>query len=270
MIKICFINTNPDEVCGPFYDLLHNKIFPKVVRPDTKVVIKGVSPGLRRPTDMIPEYFRTLNAVQIAEQAFEAYKEGFDAVVIGCSEDPFLYPIREMIDIPVIGEGEACLHLACMLGYKFGIVALNEPKIEPRIFNAVRINGLEDRMIADPIAFMSMPTFEIFTKGFEDPEPVTAEIVDRAKACVDKGAEVVIIWSTGLGTFATRAGVSKIEGVDVPILAPIDIALKMAELRVDLKRSLGIPSMSRARMYATPSDKDIKRVRKLFGLKELW
>ena len=43
--------------------------------------------------------------------------------------------------------------------------------------------------------------------------------------------------------------------------------IKAAEAIVDLKDRLGWPAISRAGIYAMPREKDIKRVRSMFGLK---
>jgi len=268
-INICFVNINPAAVSQPFIDLLSNEIFPKVVGPDSKVTIKCVEPGLKRAGDPVYMYFGFINAQRILESVVEASRQGFDAIVVGCSEDTAVREAREVVDIPVIAVGEASFHVACMLGNKFGIVTLNEPKIIPRVENTIRAYGLQDRLIPNPIAVLSMPTFDVFTKGFGTPEAVVDDILDKATICVARGAEVVVVQSTGLGTFLSRFGISKLEGTGTPILCQLSVGLKMAEFRVELNRVLGMPSVSRARMYAKPSEQDIARVRKLFGLPAL-
>ena len=48
----------------------------------------------------------------------------------------------------------------------------------------------------------------------------------------------------------------------------VSVGLKVAEVMVELKDSLGLPSASGVVIYARLREKDIRRVRPLFGLAE--
>ena len=49
------------------------------------------------------------------------YKDEYDAFVIACYGDPAVAACREITDKPVIGIGEASMHMACFLGHQFSI-----------------------------------------------------------------------------------------------------------------------------------------------------
>jgi len=58
----------------------------------------------------------------IVKTIIEVADEGYDAVVIRETGDPFVSGIRECLDIPVIGPMEAALQLAVFLGNKFTLI----------------------------------------------------------------------------------------------------------------------------------------------------
>ena len=50
---------------------------------------------------------------------------GCDGVIVGASLDSGVRAGRELLDVPVIGITEAALHMACLLGGRFGLVTLS-------------------------------------------------------------------------------------------------------------------------------------------------
>jgi Asp/Glu/hydantoin racemase len=106
------------------------------------------------------------------------------------------------------------------------------------------------------------------TKGIEEPTSVVPEVLETAKRCVEDGAEVIILIGTNLGVICTLAGVVSvnINGMEVPVLNPLVIALKTAETMVDLKAKLGLPAVSRVGLYRKISKEDLRGVRAEFGL----
>jgi Asp/Glu/hydantoin racemase len=181
-----------------------------------------------------------------------------------CFLDPAIQEAQELVDIPVVGVGEASMLLAAQLGRKFAIVTLDEPKMMIEIERNIRLYGLEHRVTRDPIVPIDIPSRDWLARGMTEPGFVAAEIRRKAERCVAQGAEVVLIGCVGLGPIATLGGLSKLEGVDVPVIDCVQAALKMAELRADCCK-LGWPAISRAGRYAKPRDKDLQRVRSVFG-----
>ena len=242
----------------------------KVKRPDTQLEMRWPKPGVRGATDIHSLYFSSLVTVQVIEKIVEAWKEGFDAVVVLCWYDTGVAEASEIVDIPVVGEAEASMHLACMLGDKFAVIAGPEYKWIRRVEKQIWAHGLQDRAIPNPVERPVLPdgtTFDdLYAREVEQPGTLASFLQGVAKKCVERNAEVVIIGSTGESAALTAGGISKVEGLDVPIIDSIAAAVKVAELRVDLKQSLGLPSISRAALYSRPSDKLLNRVRKLFGL----
>lgn len=265
-MRICYVSITAEETTRPYLAMV-DKVFRKVSRPETEVGIKCVAPGLTRGFDGKYAYFTLLNKREIIEKVMEAEKEGYDAAIVGCFLDPGVREAREVVNIPVLGLAEPTLLWACLLGHRFAIVTLNEPKLIPEMEMELKLYGLEDRAIPRPVRPISTSSLEVFTRGMEDPQPVAADILEKSRQCVEDGAEVIVIGCNGLGPLCTVAGVVKVDEVEVPILDCISVTLKIAETVVDLKNRAGVPFISRAGIYASPREKDLRRVRALFGLK---
>jgi len=264
LASLCYVNITEEEPSLPYLTIVQ-KVFDQVARADTKIDIKSVKPGLSRAFDPIYSYFALLNKVAIIDKIIEADREGYDAAIVGCFFDPGVREAREIVNIPVIGLAESTMLFACLLGHRFAVVTINERKGIPEVENLIRLYGLESRAITNPVRTIDMPTIEVFTKGMEHPEIVAADILEQSKKCVADGAEAIAVGCNGLGPLCTVSNVVEVEESHTPILDCVSVAIKVAETVVDSRKALGIPIPSRAGLYKGPKEKDIKRVRTLFG-----
>lgn len=263
-MRICYVNINTEEASKPFLSIV-NKLFQKVARPDTEIDIKSVSPGLERIMDL-HSYFLFLNKRSIVERIIEAEKQGYDAAIVGCFLDPGVFEARGIVNIPVIGLGESTMHFACLLGKKFGIITPNAASAISETEDKIKFHGLLDRAIAQPVRGISMSTYDVFTKGLQNPKMVAEDIVITAKECVKEGANVVIIGCNGLAPFCTVSGVAKVGEDEIPLIDCVSVGIKTTETIVDLNTKLGLPFISRTDFYSLPRQKDLNRVRATFGL----
>ena len=55
--------------------------------------------------------------------------DNYDAFIIACHCDPNIDVIKEIIDRPVVGIGEASMRIACMMGQRFSIIQTTEESI---------------------------------------------------------------------------------------------------------------------------------------------
>ena len=93
-----------------------------IAAPGTTVEVHGISPpdrGFSRLSE-----FRC--AILAIDNGIEAEAQGFDAIVMGHFQDPGLYELKSAVSIPVIGTGEATLHLAAQLGRRIGLVTIDD------------------------------------------------------------------------------------------------------------------------------------------------
>jgi allantoin racemase len=261
-MKICIVNITEESVSKPYTEQL-TKNFNRVKREDTVLGWKYVK-TLKRAADTAISYFIQLNKSEIIDCFYEAAKEGYDGAMVACSGDPGVYEAREITDIPIVGPMEATLYLACMYGYKFGIVTVADRRWAEYCEDMTVRYGVRSRLSG--IERISIPSKEAFTKGFLEVNWMGKEIIEKSKKLVEAGANSVVIGSAGLSTIASAAQVSKVPDYDAPIFDCLSVGLKMTELRVDLHKKFNIPAISRAGAHELLEEKDVLRVRTLFGL----
>lgn len=261
-MKICIVNVNEESVSGPYTELL-TKNFNKVKRDDTELGWKYVK-RLKRASDTVMSYVVQLNRTDVIECMYQAYTEGYDAIMIACSGDPGVYEASEIVEIPVVGPMEAAMFTACMFGNKFGILTVEDRRWAEYCEELAVRYGVHNRMSG--IQRISIPSSEAFTKGFQDLNWMGEELIEKSKKLIENGANSIVIGSAGLSTIASAAGICKVPDCDAPIFDCLTVGLKMAELRADLHKKLGMPPVSRVGAHELLREKDILRVRKLFGL----
>ena len=259
-MKICIVNINEESVSGPYTELLANN-FNKVKRADTQLGWKYVK-RLKRASDTVMSYFIQLNRTDIIECMYEAYKEGYDAIMVACSGDPGVYEASEIIDVPVVGPMEAAMLTSCMYGNKFGILTVEDRRWAEYCEELTVRYGLHNRLAG--IERISIPSSDAFTKGFLDLPWIGKELIEKSRTLIERGANSVVIGSAGLSTMASAAGICKVPEMDAPIFDCLSAGLKMAELRADLHGKLGMPPVSRIGAHELLRQKDIFRVRVLF------
>ena len=236
----------------------------KALRPDTEVVMRPLEVGLADPKDFVNHYYTFLNSTSIVETIIKAEREGFDAVALGCFGDTGVEQARAAVDIPVIGPAESTMMLACQMGRRFGIVCANMPGLPADHWEQVRYHGLTERLIPDGIRPDIHDFADTWGKSFANPKFAADGVAERAREMVADGADVIIIGCCGIGPFCSQAGLHsiRIDDRNIPILDAQLVALKTAELAVDLKNRLGMPFTGLPR----PSKEDFDRVRDRFGL----
>ena len=243
------------------------KGYKKVLRPDTEVVQTGLKVGLGNPLDYTNNYYTHLNLGGIVETFIEKEKDGFDAAVVGCFDDWGIKEASAVVDMPLIGPGLSSMLFACQLGHKFAVIVANMPGIIPHIEEQIKSYGLQDRLIPNGVVNDIHAFEDTWTKSFADPKFAADGVAEQSKELVAKGADVIVVGCCGIGPFCSAAGLHKIEvdGRNIPIVDAQMIAMKTAEMAVDIKQGIGLPFTSMPR----PAAEDVKRVRDIFGLPTL-
>jgi len=239
----------------PLYELLNEFIFKKVARDDTKLEIRHPK---RSSFMVMSPYLELLNTSGVIEGIIQAEAEGFDAAIIGCGNDPGLYEAREAVSIPVVGPTETAMHIACFLGGKFAVITIVD-RLIPFVERNLKLYGLQDRAISRRPVRTTDPGID-FIEFFKDPglfldqittiasEHIIPSFEKEAKECIAEGAEVIVTACCILGPLLTMAGYNKVRNTEVPVIDCASVAIKMAELLSDIKKTLGI-STSKALTY---------------------
>jgi allantoin racemase len=188
-------------------------------------------------------YGMTPAEIQLVAPAFidtfkRAEKEGYNAVVPLGTLDLGVDGGKSAVDIPVVGPTEACLHLASLIGDRFGVMVYHESMIA---FSRaiIRRYGMEQRIVG------------FGTSGFDLPDlaahhdEVVNNFVHEAKKLVAQGAEV--IYPMGISQcpvhikprwLQEQLGVPVVEGIG----APIRIAALLAGLGLSQSRARWVKS----------------------------
>lgn len=219
----------------PILDEAYRRHFAAVARPGTEVVVRTL-PEAAYETP-IPAGFVRYGAVEalfsahFAAAAWHAEQEGFDAFLVGASQDPGLPEARALSGIPVLGYGETAFHLAAMTGRSIGVVGFIPELEEPLRENLDRF-GLTGRVRAFVYVDTSTEVMVEALRG--DAERFLAAFTNAADRAVARGAEVIVpgeglpnevLWAAGIHSHAGAA-----------ILDPGGMLIKVAELLVDLRR----------------------------------
>lgn len=159
----------------------------------------------------------------------EAEAQGVDAVVVDCFADPGVAAARERVAMPVIGPGEASLHLAATLGRRLAIVTVLE-SVRPMIDALAERTALGPRLA--PLRVVDTAVRELDA----DPERLLARLTEAAARAVrDDGADAIVLGCTGfLGVSDALARALAAQGLVVPVIHPLRSAVLLAATQVRL------------------------------------
>ncbi|MDA5193975.1 aspartate/glutamate racemase family protein [Govanella unica] len=124
--------------------------------------------------------------------AIKAEQKGFDGIIINCMCDPAVHAVREAVSIPVSGTAEIAMHMASILGHKFGYIDVLDTS-RTMVSDQVARYGLESRY--GVFRSVNVPVLEIEN----DKDKVTEDLVNEAMEAVIKDhADVIVL---GCGAF---------------------------------------------------------------------
>jgi allantoin racemase len=221
-MKILVINPNTSEEMTAGVDA-SAKMY---TRPGSEIVTVHAREGA---ASFESAYEEALSAREIFRLVKEANQQKYDAVVLACFGDPHITACREISEIPVYGIAQSSMHTACMLGYKFSVVAPSQ-WMKPAVEQSVRQQGLESRLAS--IRTMHIPVLKAGKERNSD--LFINAIVEASRKAIDEdGAEVILLGCSVL------AGLDKtIERIiKAPVLDGVVCAVKLAEAFFDYKLS---------------------------------
>ena len=177
--------------------------------------------------------------ISMYEAGMTAQDEGYDAVCLDTMSDSGMPALRSVLDIPVLGPGQASYLMALMLGTRFSILAQWEPQI------GARSKGLNDYNLTDRCVSMRSievpPDFENLLGGKKD--VVIPKLIDAGRECVSDGADVLILASTTMH----EAHPYLADALPIPVINPGPLTYKLAEL------ALGLGLTHSRKAYPRPS-----------------
>lgn len=248
----------------PAYEARMKAHIKNIVRPDTEVVLHGMLPGTypgNYPGDDIAyQYFFQMHSTQWPMHAVLAEEQGFDAFAMCTLPDPMLTETRALVDIPVIGAGESCFHLATMYGQTFGMLLFID-RMKSRYMHQVSQHGLGQFCVGiEPVGF----SFTDVQAAFDNPGPIIDQFKKSARQMISAGAQVIIPGEIPLNVLLASEGIARVD--DTPLIDSLAVTLKMAELMVDLRQTTGLYQTRQGWANAKPARARVKEVMQFYGL----
>lgn len=271
-MRICIVNITP----VPSDYLEHNhKIIDRccgaVLHADTELAFRAPARGPvslpRYLEDYRNPYFQHCVTQEVITTIAAADREGFDAIVVNCFDDPGVKEARALVKTPVFGLSEPTFHLACQLGARMGALVPDMPGQVGFVRSQIDAMGLSSRLIRDGVRAERKRFTDSFAEALTHPQAMVDRLAAQAREMVDDGADVIAIACGGLGQICGIAGFHTLEhrGAVIPVVNPLTSAVKTAEMMVALRRGLGTPLPSQVHMKRF-TDEDIARVQAGFGI----
>lgn len=180
------------------------------------------------PASIESAFDRVLAAPDVVAKIIASERDGVDAVVIDCMEDPGLDAARECVSIPVLGPCQTAMTLACTLGHRFSVMSVSRNM--GLHFGALALKyGVATK-------YASTRSVDIMVKDLDSHAQELRDNLFTAActAIVEDHADVIIIGCTGMADVAlTLVSDLRARGYDVPVIDPIPVTLRMAKLLVD-------------------------------------
>jgi allantoin racemase len=206
-----------------------------VAQSGTTIVARNPETG---PASIEGPYDQALCAPHVLDEVARGEREGCDATVIACFDDPGVDAARCIATGPVIGIAEAAMRSAAIVASRFAIVTTVAPAV-PGIEDLVVRYGATRQCAAVRAA-------DVPVLALERPSAATYR---RIRDCAAEmlrceRADAIIVGCAGMAALAARLT----RELEVPVIEGVGAAVKLAESLV----ALGLGT-SKFGSYASPA-----------------
>ena len=222
MKSIYIINPLTDK---EFEEMTRREVEP-AASPETQLRVVRIDKG---PASIECRYDEVLASVYAVKKVREVTDKA-DAIIINCFGDVAVDAAREVTDVPIIGPGSSSMALAQLLGHNFSVVTVLS-RLAPLIDTIAAELGTTK---LKSVRAVDMPVLELEDRT-KTVEKLTKESV---KAIEEDRAHVIILGCTGMAGLAEQLKHELADqGYNIPVVDPLIVALKLAEILVDMKTS---------------------------------
>ncbi|MCL5256219.1 MAG: aspartate/glutamate racemase family protein [Chloroflexi bacterium] len=208
-----------------------------VAKADDNVQVTFIDNG---PPSIECEFDEALAVPDMINKAIEAEREGADAIIINCMQDPGLKACREAVSIPVVAPLETASHFAASLGRKFSVITTLSGSVPP-IRDRCLMYGFRHSLAS--VRAVGIPVLELE----KDMSTVISALVKQGQRAIEEdGADVIVFGCTCMvgAAQAVEEGLRK-KGYAVPVVDPSVLAVRVAEVLADI----GLSHSKRAYPY---------------------
>lgn len=222
-MKISYVIPSPmsQGPLGPREVARRQDILGRWAAPDVEIDVRECPQG---PASIESAYEEYLSVAGLAATLIELEKQHLaDAAIVGCFGDPGLDALYEVTtELPLVGPGEASMHLACMLGARFGVITVVHGVVGP-IERMAANAGLGGRLLG--ISVVDTPVLALQ----ENPEETAERAAAAGGELVRQGATVLILGCMSMAFLDLGPALEAKLGV--PVVNPVHAALAVAEGR---------------------------------------
>lgn len=233
MIKILVINPN---TTASMTSKIHEAAS-AVIHPHS--TIKTVNPP-SGPVSIEGHYDEAYSVPGLLQEVKKGEQQGFQAYVLACFDDTGLGAARELAKGPVIGTGEASMHVASMLGTGFSIITTLPRSVPILEDNAERYGfGRRCRKVRSAV----VPVLALEEPGSDARTKIK---VEAERALAEDGSDCIVLGCAGMADLVRWLS----DELGVPVVDGVAAAVKLAESLV----VLGLQT-SKTGAYAYPGVK---------------
>ncbi len=161
-----------------------------------------------QPKGIYDEKTSAIALPKIVTLGKELEREGVEALIVSCADDPGVGELRNLVKIPVVGAGSASACCALSRGARIGTLGIREGA--PRVMKEI----LGRHLVAETRPEGVKTTLDLMTREGRE------NALRAAQYLRNKGAEVIALACTGYATIGiardlvTAAGIPVVEAVE--------------------------------------------------------
>lgn len=192
-------------------------------------------------------YYQSIASHEILKSIKVAEKNGYDAAIIGCFDDPALYTAREICETMfVVGPAESSMKIATTLGEKFSIIVGRDKWISQMYENVYKY-GFANKLAS--FRSLGLGVLELHHDPSFTAKRMREEI---GKAIREDKAEVILLGCTmEFGFFEELQS-----EFNVPVIDVMLASFKYAEFLISLKKKMNWFT-SKILTFASPPSEEI-------------
>jgi allantoin racemase len=220
----------------PLLDQLYQSHFAALLHDDIEIHIESL-PAKTYSADLPEALVRygvaeSFFVTHFVRQAIRAEQEGYDAYIIGSSQDPGLKEARAAVNIPVVGYGQTAVHFSAMAGMRVGVVGFI-PELEEPIRHNLRDQGMTEWCTG--FRYIKGGADVVHAAFAGDHAAFLAAFLDASSQLIAMGAQAILPGEGLPNELLVHLGVHDVEGA--PVIDPDGLAVLAARFQVELRRA---------------------------------
>lgn len=206
------------------------------------------------PESIESNFEDALAAPFVVRRALEAERDGMDAVIIDCMNDPGMDASRDVATIPVVGAAQSAMMLASILADRFTVISTSMKDKFP-IENLVRRYGLHEKYASTRA--VEIPVLELES----NPQALVDGLFEQTMLALQyDGARAIVLGCTCMRSASQGLRQKLAEhNISIPVIDPSVAALRWAKMLVDLKLSHSLLTHPRTENILLAKDRQLEQ-----------